>query len=549
MISRNAVSGDARMVNRVLERIIPKPGDVLAARYTLMEEIGRGGFGVIFRARQQGLEEDVAVKIILPHNLSRKDVGERFQREIALAKGLRHPNTIRLLDCSETDEGLPFYVMEFLAGRPLSRVVAREGSLSPEATRRLLLQVLGSLSEAHSKGIVHRDLKPENIMLCDIVGARNFVKVLDFGIAKALTEDGIGKTLTKTDVVMGTPNYMSPEQCMGARDVDHRSDIYTIGLIAAECLIGKPVVGGDTLLRVMATHASPVPLDFPRIVRESALFPILRKATAKDTTERYQQAADMAADLDALPALSGVPVPGAAGPGTDPEFTPPNTDGNERPTEKIGIQRAYDTPDSGSLLAATKERETIVEPPKNRLLLVIAAGLAVVAAGLASLPVLLDNEDEVPTITVEQLPEDDSQQVATAAPTETPDEREVLAADPGVLAALSVSKERIHVAVPALHDIDFRGPEGVEVRLSGTLLGVTPFMAALPRISHEVTVDLGGRGFRPTSHDFYLSDSVVEVSPRRRRPPRDRQPVDPVEDRPTDSQTPFGSAPIDWRNR
>lgn len=538
------------MVNRVLERIIPKPGDVLAARYTLVEEIGRGGFGVIFRARQQGLEEDVAVKIILPHNLSKKDVGERFEREIALAKGLRHPNTIRLLDCSETDEGLPFYVMEFLAGRPLSGVVAREGSLSPEATRRLLIQVLGSLSEAHSRGIVHRDLKPENIMMCDIVGARNFVKVLDFGIAKALTDDGVGRSLTKTDVVMGTPNYMSPEQCLGARDVDHRSDIYTIGLIAAECLIGKPLIGGDTLLRVMATHASPVPLDFPRIVRESALFPILRKATAKDPDKRYQQAADMAADLDALPALSSVPVPGASEPDPSNEFRPPDTDGNERPTEKIGIQRGYDTPDSGSLLAATKERETIIEPPKNRLLLVLAAGLAAVAAGLATLPLLLDNQDNVPMITIEQLPADEDENLANADPPIEPVvEPEGPVANPGMLAALSVSMERIHVAVPALHEVDFRGPNGVEVRLNGTLLGITPFDVPLPSISHEITVELGGRGFRQSTHDFYLSDSVVEVSPRRRRPPRDRPPIETAPAQPPESSTPFGSAPIDWRNR
>ncbi|MCA9565507.1 MAG: serine/threonine protein kinase, partial [Myxococcales bacterium] len=190
----------------VLERFLPKIGDTLSGRYVLTEELGRGGFGIVYKAQQRGIEEEVALKILLPHVLSHKGMATRFQQEIQLAKGLRHPNTIRLLDSDRTEDGIPFYVMEFLRGLSLDDVITNEGSLSPERVRRLGIQILGSLFEAHTRGIVHRDLKPKNIVICDIIGAENLAKVLDFGIAKALGNGRGG--LTETDMVIGTPQYM-----------------------------------------------------------------------------------------------------------------------------------------------------------------------------------------------------------------------------------------------------------------------------------------------------------------------------------------------------
>jgi len=170
----------------VMENLLPKSGEKLGGRYILGEKLGRGGFAVVFRATHTGIDEDVAVKVLLPHILSNAELAPRFEREVLLAKGLRHPNTIRILDFDETDKGLPFYVMEYIRGDGLDKIIEREKGLSPMRTRHVTVQLLKSLAEAHDAGIVHRDLKPENLLLCDIFGESDFVKVLDFGIAKAL---------------------------------------------------------------------------------------------------------------------------------------------------------------------------------------------------------------------------------------------------------------------------------------------------------------------------------------------------------------------------
>ncbi|MCA9565442.1 MAG: serine/threonine protein kinase, partial [Myxococcales bacterium] len=279
----------------VLQKLIPKVGDTIG-RYHLREQVGKGGFGVVFRATQAGLDEDVAVKVLRPHVVAKPEICQRFEREVRVAKGLRHPNSTRVLDAGQTEAGLPFYVMEYLECRSLAQVLRAEGAFTAERTRRIALQVLKSLGEAHSRGVIHRDLKPSNIMLCDIYGEDDFVKVLDFGIAKALVLSDEDDSETQTGQVLGTPRYMSPEQARG-QAIDPRSDLYSVGLLLAECVGGVPLVQGESSVEIMFQHTSPAPLILPPVVTKNPLAEVIRKAIRKQVDSRYLNADEMRAAL------------------------------------------------------------------------------------------------------------------------------------------------------------------------------------------------------------------------------------------------------------
>ncbi|HEY4119979.1 MAG TPA: serine/threonine-protein kinase, partial [Byssovorax sp.] len=184
-----------------------RPGDVIAGKYRLEELIGQGGFGVVFRAVQLNLERQVAIKMMLPQALARGDGLARFLREADLARKLEHPNTVRLYDCGEAEGGVPYIALELLRGRPVDVAIRDDGPFEVGRAARIGVQALKSLMEAHALGIVHRDIKPSNLFLCEFSGERDYVKLLDFGIAKV---EGSAATLGGT--MLGTPAYMSPEQ-------------------------------------------------------------------------------------------------------------------------------------------------------------------------------------------------------------------------------------------------------------------------------------------------------------------------------------------------
>ncbi|MFU8805991.1 MAG: serine/threonine-protein kinase, partial [Bradymonadaceae bacterium] len=210
-------------------------GTILADRYQLTAEVGRGGFGMVYKARQLNMDRDVAIKILPPKFMAVADLVERFRREAQLASRLRHPNTITVHDYGQ-HENLLFIVMELLHGEDLADRLKREKRLPLERIVAIARQVLKSLQEAHEHGIVHRDLKPENIFLSVMTDEKDFVKVLDFGIAKlAASEPGESvdendRQLTMMGSTVGTPTYMSPEQAAG-EDVDAQTDLYALGVI------------------------------------------------------------------------------------------------------------------------------------------------------------------------------------------------------------------------------------------------------------------------------------------------------------------------------
>ncbi len=287
------------MATTLLTELLPSVGDVISDRYELREEIGRGAFGVVWKANQIGIDEPVTIKILLPHVVTKEEMVKRFEREVATAKVLRHPNTVRAIDLGRTSRGLPFFVMEYVAGETLRSVLRRTGPLSPWRARRIALQVLKSLGEAHSRNIVHRDLKPSNLMLCDIFGEHDFVKVLDFGLAKAIEDDSSGVE-THTGMVLGTYAYMSPEQIKGKRSLDNRSDLYSVGLLLAECVLGGRLIRANTLYDTIGWHATHGEVELERTLGESPLWPVICKALRQPRKDRYQDAQSMGAALEDL---------------------------------------------------------------------------------------------------------------------------------------------------------------------------------------------------------------------------------------------------------
>ena len=229
----------------------------LGTAYTVDSEIGRGGMGVVYNARDERLKRRVAIKVLPPELAFREEIRLRFLREAETAARLSHPHIVPIFSVGEGPDGLVYFVMAYVDGEPLSGKLQRRGTLPPEEVRRIMLETVDALGAAHAVGIVHRDVKPDNILL---EGSRGRVMVTDFGIAKALSSATGGGTLTGTGVAIGTPHYMSPEQALGEREIDGRSDLYSLGVVGYQMLVGElpfsaPTVPG--LLMKQITEEAP----------------------------------------------------------------------------------------------------------------------------------------------------------------------------------------------------------------------------------------------------------------------------------------------------
>jgi serine/threonine protein kinase len=278
-------------------------GRSLPGGYVILELVGIGGMGRVYRAEQTNLGRTVAVKIIHPHLVGEENAAARFITESRAASSLNHPNSVSVIDFGKTDDGELYLVMEFLRGKDLSRVNYEEGPLSFRRIVQILGQVLAALSEAHALGIIHRDLKPENIILEKARQGGDFVKVVDFGLAK-MREENIRPGITSPGIVCGTPEYMSPEQGRGDA-LDARSDLYAIGIILYQLLTGKLPFEAESPTQVVLMHLTEVPKD-PRQVAPDRKIPQLLSdvclmALAKDPTHRFADSDEFAETLnDAL---------------------------------------------------------------------------------------------------------------------------------------------------------------------------------------------------------------------------------------------------------
>ncbi len=369
---------------------------VLAQRYRLDAEIGHGGFSQVFRATELRIGREVAVKIMSQDSVDA--AGEqRFAREAELARQLRHPNTVHLLDFDLGHRPSPFIVYELLSGETLEAVLKREGPVAEQRAARIAAQILKSLMEAHAMGVVHRDMKPGNVFLCTYAGETDFVKVLDFGIAKGAEST----PLTAAGMVIGTPRYMPPDQILG-KPPHPSMDLYAVGMMLAEMLCGHPIVRGTPMEAAQAQLAKEL-VPLPEVVERSVLGRLIRRATEKSPEARFANGQEMLAELERLsPRLASEPL-APRGFGT-PESALPS---GQVPTQLLG-------PPSGAeptrvqpieLLAAARRAPA---PAKNPLLFV-AVGVSVLALLVLIVAVVLvwrwrSAERALPEPVVEPVP-------------------------------------------------------------------------------------------------------------------------------------------------
>lgn len=265
--------------------------NALSATYEVDQEIGRGGMGIVYRARDKRLKRFVAIKLLPPELSFRRDIRSRFLREAETAAGLSHPNIVPIYSVDEVGN-LVFFVMACIDGDNLAKQLQKRGPLPVEDVRRWLMEVGDALAYAHSRGVIHRDIKPDNILI-DAIDGRALVT--DFGIARAATDSGDTPRLTATGMAIGTPAYMSPEQASGDRDLDARSDLYSLGIVAYQMLVGEPPFVGNTTPALLVKHLAemPVPVDRRRHDVPPDLARIVMRLLEKSPDQRFQTANEM----------------------------------------------------------------------------------------------------------------------------------------------------------------------------------------------------------------------------------------------------------------
>ena len=273
------------------------PGSIIDQKYRVERELGTGGMGFVILAFHMGLEERVAVKMLLPDALGDVEAVARFSREAKAAARIKSEHVARVLDVSTLENGTPYIVMEYLEGSDLEQIVEAKGPLSIEDAVDYVLQTCEALAEAHARGVVHRDLKPGNLHLSNRADGSPLVKVLDFGISKVATRENDG-SVTTTSALLGSPLYMSPEQMKATRDVDGRSDIWAMGVVLYELLTNRSPFTAPSMpqvcARVLETDPDPFP---PEALVPEGLAAVVMRCLEKSADDRYQ---DVGALADAL---------------------------------------------------------------------------------------------------------------------------------------------------------------------------------------------------------------------------------------------------------
>jgi serine/threonine-protein kinase len=281
-------------------RPLPAPGEVFAGRYRVERVIGSGGMGVVLEATHLHLEERVAIKMLLPSLSSDAAFVGRFLREGRASVKIRSEHVARVFDVATLDDGTPYMVMEYLAGSDLGHLLEKLGPLSVALTADYVLQACEALAEAHSRDIVHRDIKPSNLFLTKRPDGTECIKVLDFGISKAIsTSNSQGLAATTTDTVMGSPLYMAPEQMRAPHDVDARCDIWSLGVILYELVSGMPPFSAPTIpeLCAIVLRDAPPPLEGARPDAPAGLARVVQRCLEKEPRDRFADVADFARAL------------------------------------------------------------------------------------------------------------------------------------------------------------------------------------------------------------------------------------------------------------
>ncbi|MFN8656171.1 MAG: protein kinase [Candidatus Obscuribacterales bacterium] len=279
-------------------------GSKVGDKYEILEVVGRGSMGIVYKARHELIGKIVAVKMLRWQLLSDQRSKKRFEREAIASSRLEHPNIIAIYDFGLTPSNQPYIVMDFVQGTTLLHVLRKERCMAPERAVRVFSQVADALHHAHTRGVIHRDLKPANVMLLEKNGQSDFVKVVDLGIAKiAFGEDAEPEALTKTNEVCGSPLYLSPEQCK-QQPMDPRSDMYSLGIVMYELLTGVPALQGSTVYDTLYMHVHNKPKSFaevrPDLSIPKKLEEIVFRTLEKDPGDRFPTMQDLKRELDTI---------------------------------------------------------------------------------------------------------------------------------------------------------------------------------------------------------------------------------------------------------
>src|SRR5256714_5081154 len=329
----------------------PLIGQTLADKYFIEELIKNGGMGSVYLGKHVLMDKRVAIKVLRPSLAMDGDVVARFSREARAASRISHPHAVSVTDFGESENGVVFLVMEYLDGRTLKEIVKSEGPMAVDRVVEIVRQVAGALDVAHQQGVVHRDLKSDNIMLSQTSGAE-WAKVLDFGIAKIQQPEGEPDVdITAANLVIGTPQYMSPEQCSQSGRIDARSDIYSFGIIIYEMLAGRVPFTGESPTMIMMKQVQDPPSSILEARPEvgAGLAQVISKALAKPPADRFQTAGELSEALAdaarasesselaaAPPTVASVPVPAIADDLDEVTLVKP------RPPDEATVVRTHD---------------------------------------------------------------------------------------------------------------------------------------------------------------------------------------------------------------
>jgi serine/threonine protein kinase len=379
-------------------------GEVVG-NYRVTAKLAEGGMGTVYRAEHSLLGKTAAVKVLLPELSNNREIVNRFFTEARATTAIRHPGIVEIYDFGYLASGAAYIVMELLDGEPLSLVLVARGRLTEQEALLHTRGIASALAAAHAQSIVHRDLKPDNVFLVrdpDMAGGVR-PKLLDFGIAKvAEAQRAGGASKTRTGTVMGTPTYMSPEQCRGVGEVDHRADLYAVGCILYEMLVGRPPFASEGIGELLAMHLymAPTPPSNVGVAVSPATERLVLQLLQKRPEDRVQSAAELARSLGqgSLPGISnhGMPTIAAFGVPTPPPLVPMPTPA-PAPAHVTGTGPALRTPTT--LSAATSSgaigRE-VAAAPRRSARGFLYVGLGVVLAGGAAVALALSGGGEAP---------------------------------------------------------------------------------------------------------------------------------------------------------
>jgi predicted Ser/Thr protein kinase len=429
-------------------------GQVLDGRYKIEKVLGEGGMGIVYKAVHTSLGKPLAIKVLRPEVSKNEEIVMRFRQEAQSASQIGNPHIIDISDFGSLADGSTYFAMEFLGGRSLTAALA-EQPFTTQRTIHVVRQIANALGAAHEVGIVHRDMKPDNVQLLDRHGQKDFVKVLDFGIAKV---GGSTSKLTQAGQVFGTPHYMSPEQCAGT-NVDHRTDIYAVGVILYEMATGKVPFDADNLMGILTKHLYETPIAphelAPPVDVAPAMEAVILKCLQKKPEQRYQTMAELGNDLDAME--RGV-------------------------TPRAVIDKLERAASGPQTLTGVEARVSVATGPieirKSRTPLFIGLGLAAVALiGIGAFMMRGKRDDtQQPTAAVKPAEEQNPSQPAAA---NNPPAETAQPTPPPAPALVTVTSY----------------PANAEIYQAGALVGNSPFAVSKPESGKDVNLELRLPGY------------------------------------------------------